>query len=71
MSASRQPITEGDAARWSADGDLHLRVMRDMIARPDDYGDVPRGSTLILVPDEDPVQAEWAIRQCSSVLTRQ
>ena len=71
MNASRQPITEDDTARWAADADLHVRVVRDMIARPDDYGDVPRGSTHFLMPDEDPVQAEWAIRQCSSVLTRQ
>jgi hypothetical protein len=73
MSASRQPMTErtaDDAARWAADADLHLRVVHDMIARPDAYDDVPSGSTLVLVPDDDPVQAEWAIRQGAAAARR-
>jgi len=41
-----------------------------MIARPDAYDDMPRGSTLILVPDDDPAQADWAIRRGAAAARR-
>lgn len=73
MSASRQRAadqTDHDAERWATDADLHARILMDMIARPEHYGDVPDGCTLILVPDDDPAHAEWAIRQGAKVARR-
>ena len=73
MSASRQTVavtTPEDAERWAVDADLHARVLQDLIAHPDAYDDLPNGCTLILVPDNDPAQAEWAIRRGAAAARR-
>ncbi len=73
MSARRHPIAERPSdgtARWAADAELHARVLQDMVARPHAYADIPHGSTLILVPDDDQAQAEWAIRQGAAAARR-
>ncbi|MBA2277906.1 MAG: hypothetical protein H0W06_09120 [Chloroflexia bacterium] len=73
MSARRRPADDpaaNDTERWAKDADLHERVVRDMIARDDAYRDVPAGCTLVLVPDDDPAQTEWAIRQGAEAARR-
>jgi hypothetical protein len=52
-----------DAEGWERDAELHARVLKDMIENPQKYDDIPNGSLLILVPNDDPAQLEWAIRQ--------
>ncbi|MGH2533176.1 MAG: hypothetical protein ACRDJW_12830 [Thermomicrobiales bacterium] len=61
----RRPMTKAqhETARWEKDADLHRRVVRDMIERPEAYDDIPNGCMLVLVPDDDEAQANWVIEQ--------